>query len=119
MVMAMWARIESDAVAEITEIDPAGRYHSSLQWVPCDVGVAPGWTYINGVLSEPVTERPTREQIEASRLRAYADPINGSDRHFAEATRMKTMGEEGWESVFEVGARRYIEIKDEWPWPDS
>lgn len=41
----MWARIEGDRVAEITDIDPAGRFHPSLVWVPCGADVKPGWHY--------------------------------------------------------------------------
>src|SRR5690606_11595842 len=44
-VRIMWARIEGDRVAEITDIDPAGRFHPSLVWVGCSSDVAPGWHY--------------------------------------------------------------------------
>lgn len=49
----MWARIENGLVAEITDIDPAGRFHHSLTWVGGAGGVGPGWRYLNGVF-EPV-----------------------------------------------------------------
>ena len=41
----MWARIEDGMVAEVTEIDPAGRFHASLIWVGCPSDVCPGMTY--------------------------------------------------------------------------
>lgn len=62
--------------------------------------------------------RMTHEQVEVLRLRAYADPLTGSDRYFAEASRMEAMGEEGWESVRNRGVVRYQEIQAEYPWND-
>jgi len=59
----------------------------------------------------------TVEQIEAQRLAAYADPVAGSDRFFAEVSRMQAMGEAGWEALRDQGAVRYAEIKAEYPWP--
>jgi hypothetical protein len=58
----------------------------------------------------------TREQIEARRLRAYAEPLTGSDRYFAEAQRMQIMGEEGWEAVCASGVARYEAIQTLYPW---
>lgn len=58
-----------------------------------------------------------REEVEAMRLRAYADPVAGSDRFFAEATRMQAVGESGWEAVRTQGVTRFAEIKAEYPWP--
>lgn len=64
-------------------------------------------------------EPPTREQIEAQRLRAYADPLTGSDRYFAEAARLQAMGaaQEEIEAASAAGAARYAEIQAEYPWP--
>lgn len=59
----------------------------------------------------------TRVEVEALRLRAYADPINGSDRYFSEAARMQAMGESGWEAVRAAGVERYQAIQAEFPWP--
>lgn len=59
------------------------------------------------------------EEIEALRRRAYADPITGSDRLFAEAQRMEVMGESGWEDVRTAGIRRFNEIQQEFPWVTS
>ena len=75
----------------------------------------------DGVISKrplPELQSPeyTAEEIEAMRLRAYADPITGSDRFFAEAQRMEAMGESGWEDVRAAGVRRFNEIQQEFPW---
>lgn len=59
------------------------------------------------------------EEIEALRRRAYADPITGSDRLFAEAQRMEVMGESGWETVRAAGIQRFNEIQQEFPWVTS
>lgn len=59
----------------------------------------------------------TREEIEVLRARAYADPVHGSDRMFAEASRMQLMGEEGWEAVRDKAIARYNEIREQYPLP--
>lgn len=69
-----------------------------------------------GLLPRPA---PSREEVEALRLVAYAHPVDGSDRYFAEAQRMQAMGEDGWEAMREKGIERYQQIQQEYPWPDS
>lgn len=72
------------------------------------------------LVDPPPPTPPTREQIEGKRLRAYADPITGSDRHFAEAIRMQAMGADQAEidAAKTAGAERYAEIQAEYPWPE-
>lgn len=60
---------------------------------------------------------PSRERIEAIRLRAYADPLTGSDRLFAQSTRMEVMGEPGHEDVRDQAIARFTEIQAKNPWP--
>ncbi|HAJ6759086.1 TPA: hypothetical protein HNC90_22490 [Escherichia coli] len=43
----MWARIENNIVMEITDIDPAERFHPSLIWVECPVDTRQGYFYSN------------------------------------------------------------------------
>lgn len=70
------------------------------------------------VLQNPPPPVPlTTKQVEALRLRAYADPLSGSDRYFAEAARMQAVGENGWEAVRTQGVTRFAEIQSEYPWP--
>ncbi|KKK07892.1 hypothetical protein [Pseudomonas frederiksbergensis] len=71
---------------------------------------------IIGVDPEPPAP-PTREEVEAMRLRAYADAVTGSDRYFSEAARMQIMGDEGWEQVRDQGISRYAEIQNDLAWP--
>ncbi|MGP5893650.1 hypothetical protein ACTXY8_22690 [Pseudomonas aeruginosa] len=61
----------------------------------------------------------TREQIEALRLRAYADPLTGSDRYFVEASRLQEIGaaQEEIDVAKAAGANRYAEIQNAYPWP--
>lgn len=76
----------------------------------------------NPVLQDaPEPESLTREQIEAMRLRAYADPLTGSDRFFSEAVRLQVMGADAAEieKVKALGADRFAEIQSEYPWPQS
>lgn len=77
-------------------------------------GIAEEW--VEGAETSPVL--PSREQVEADRLRAYSNPLTGSDRFFAEATRLEGMGDPiKAESARMQGIVRYQEIKDQNPWP--
>lgn len=58
------------------------------------------------------------EDISTRRKLAYANPSSGSDGLFAEARRMKDMGESGWEEVQARAIQRYEEIKFSLPWPN-
>lgn len=49
----MWARIENGTVAELTDIDPEGRFHPSIEWVTCDEPVDEGWAYSDSEFSAP------------------------------------------------------------------
>ena len=53
MVMSMWARIENATVAEMTNINPQGRFHPSLIWVACPDGTQSGMHYMNGLFTTP------------------------------------------------------------------
>lgn len=62
---------------------------------------------------------PTRDEIAAARQQSYADPINGSDRCFAEAARLQVMGAPQGEidAAKSAGVQRYEEIQSAFPWP--
>lgn len=77
----------------------------------------PEGNYIASDSGEWVLKVPGREEIEQLRLRAYADPLTGSDRHFNEAIRMQVMGEKGYEVVRQRGISRFEEIQLQYPWP--
>ncbi len=68
--MSMWARIENATVAEVTNIDPQGRFHPSLIWVACSDDTRSGMQYVNGLFT--VTPRAPADdaaQIAAVRYR--------------------------------------------------
>lgn len=79
----MWARIENGVVAEITDMDPAGRFHPSLQWVICNDEVRPGWGYVGQAFAAPpavvtkIDELCTRIDTAAdtARSRVAGDPL--------------------------------------------
>lgn len=82
------------------------------------------WKLVEGVIEKhplPNIEPPplTREEVEALRLRAYAEPLTGSDRYFAEAQRMQAMGEPDWETVRAAGIARFERIQALHPWPSA
>lgn len=67
---------------------------------------------------ELVMPPPSRDEIEVARLRAYADPLTGSDRYFAEAQREGLLGNaEAAESAKALGMARFAEIQAEYLWP--
>lgn len=61
----------------------------------------------------------THEQVQHLRLLAYSDPITGSDKFFAEATRVRAMGgtEDDIRLILKAGADRFSEIQEQYPWP--
>ncbi|WP_260681230.1 phage tail protein [Pseudomonas putida] len=79
----MWARIENGAVAEITDIDPTGRFHPALKWRVCGEDVAPGWSYDGQTYEAPVRAQPRADILcariddaaDAARARVAGDPL--------------------------------------------
>lgn len=63
----------------------------------------------------------TREEVEQLRLRAYADPITGSDRYFAEALSLQAEGFGATSAEVKEarakGTARKAEIQSTYPWP--
>jgi len=72
----MWARIDNGTVAEITDIYPAGRFHSSIQWVACSTDTQPGWHYHGEQClpppPEPLEDLATRKRAEIDQARDQA-----------------------------------------------
>jgi hypothetical protein len=64
MVMSMWARIENATVAEVTNIDPQGRFHPSLIWVACPDSTRSGMQYADGLF----TVRPLAPADHAAQI---------------------------------------------------
>lgn len=68
MVMSMWARIENATVAEVTDIDPQGRFPASLVWIVCPDHTQPGMQYSDGQFTvKPDAPVDHAAQIAATR----------------------------------------------------
>lgn len=85
---------------------------------PSDVGSDEYWSELP---IEIIPKQPTRNEVENERLRAYADPVIGSDRFFSEAVRLQVMGagEDEVAAARSAGVARYEEIQAENPWPED
>lgn len=82
-----------------------------------EVGQNGGWRHVD-VPSVPKTLEEQRQVVDVSRCLAYADPLTGSDRFFAEAQRETVLGNaEAAEAARSAGLARYAEIQAEHPWP--
>jgi len=78
----MWARIENGVVAEITDVDPAGRFHQSIQWEKFDgrTSVEVGWIYLDGTFSEPDEPHKTLDDLRADvAARRYQAETGGTN----------------------------------------
>ena len=63
-----WALIIDGHVAEITDIDPEGRFHPSLVWVPAGPNVNVGNEYIDGEFTEPPEPEISPEEMRAQKV---------------------------------------------------
>jgi hypothetical protein len=65
-----WARIENNTVAEVTHIDPQGRFHASLIWVPCPDNTESGMQWADGMFFErPAAPINHQAKIAAKRFK--------------------------------------------------
>lgn len=79
----MWARIENDAVVEITDVDPTGKFHPSLNWVPCPAYVQPGWAYEGGTFQTVESANALYQaQVQRISLACEAAVTSSSDVEF-------------------------------------
>lgn len=105
--------VTSTASSAVNEDDLKER---GLTAVECPSNTTPGMTYREGVFSHPDPEPLTVDQVYALRAAAYADPQNGSDRHFLEAARKTAEGDTaGADAATQAGLERVAEIKAEYP----
>ena len=59
----MWALITEGRVREIVAEDPAGRFHPSLHWQPCDESVAVGDTFTGTEFRAPPPAPAARREL--------------------------------------------------------
>jgi hypothetical protein len=71
----LWALVVDGIVREITDTDPAGRYHPSLHWQPCDGEVREGdlWTG-EGFALAPPADAPLPRTLPALAFRRRFTP---------------------------------------------
>lgn len=111
--------IHGDNMPEDT-VEITAEQHSNLIEGQSNGKVITSDTNGRPILQDPPAPAPlTRDQIESLRLKAYADPLTGSDRYFVEASRLQAVGaaQEEIDAANAAGAKRYAEIQGEYPWP--
>lgn len=78
--------------------------------------------YIDGDAESLILKNRSRDEVEIKRLNAYAHPVYGSDRHFAEALALKASGEsassESVKACMAAGIAARKKIKEQNPWPE-
>jgi len=103
-------------------------FNESLVWVEVPKKLVPlklPCTYQDNVFKSAEDTPPvfTKEQMEENRLRLYADPINGSDRYFSEATSLIAAGFKSEspevQEVYTKGIARKREIQVMFPYPEE
>lgn len=98
--MKIYARIENNKVQELftTELGIYDIFPTSWVWIdvsneketPCV-----GWNFVDETFSPSSLYAPkaaTNTELEEARLVAYAHPVTGSDRYFAESLALQAEG---------------------------
>lgn len=107
----MWARIENEIVKELTDVDPAGRFHESLVWVKATTKVEQGDVYKSGKFTKPTPVILTEEEVKTLRASAYKTE---SDSLFMEWQFDQTEEKrQQWISSVEAIKQRYPLPKEE------
>jgi hypothetical protein len=93
MVIVMkWARLDNDRVIEITDVDPAGRFHPSLIWESVPLDVTPNstrdgdrWNVLNWDVDDQARAQTLQTNIEGLQNDASAaDRIADYERELIE-----------------------------------
>lgn len=108
----MWALIVDETVWELTDSDPAGRFHESMEWFACSDDVAVGWRRVDGALTAPVPPvievdlvayaADKRWQIETGGIAIGGVPVATDDRSklMIMGARVAAAANEDWETVW-------------------
>ncbi len=110
----MWARIEDSTVKELTQIDPAGRFHEALIWRPCSVEIEVGWSYSGGAFkAPPPLSRAEIETLERNWRDATIDRVKWLvERHRGqtELSIATTLSSEQYRELLV-----YVQMLRDWP----
>jgi hypothetical protein len=69
----IWALIVNSMVAELTDIDPDGRFHPSFIWVDAPETAAVGDMYVDGVFTAPVPDMAEIEMRKVAVVQSHMD----------------------------------------------
>lgn len=113
----MWARIQNGAVAEITDIDPKGRFHPSIQWEPATSDVAIGDLYDGEAYSkplEPLADLAARKRgdLETGRKTAELQGITHNGIRYAGDPANRQALREAVEAAKDAGMGTFSRWKD-------
>lgn len=120
-----YALIEEGVVKELLETDQdiSTMFHPSVVWIEAGETVQCGYVYSGEVFSKPIPEIKilTKEETENLRLVAYANPILGCDRYFAEVMSLQAEGFAATSTEVKdakaKGLSRKLEIQALYPYP--
>ena len=112
----MWARIENNTVAELTDIDPTGRFNPALIWVPCPTGTSLGDAYDSQAKSFGPPPAPSVATLDALGRMARDSAINGVWWRIQRYESQKNLGVATTEtSTTYQSLLQYVEDLRNWP----
>ena len=121
----LWAWIYEGKVAEITDIDPTGRFHPDWIWVECPEGTAWGMSYDDGEFFFPPLPTPTPEEIFANNQRNQLQLLDQAAIQMApvmvslqlgDATDDETITAKAWQTYYrELKVVDLTDIEPVWP----
>lgn len=112
--MTMWARIENGTVAEITDLDPVGRFHPSLEWAQFDgrTNVSTGWLYDGSQFAAP-PEAPLSVPQSVSMRQARLAMLGAGILDDVETAIAAMEGNEG--RAARIDWEYALDVRREWP----
>lgn len=116
-----YAYVEGGVVKQVvtTDMDISELFHPSLEYTPCPEDVLEGYTWDGLSFTAPVPAPSQTLSTEILRLKAYSDPVYGSDRYFSEAAALQAEGFSATsvevKEVKSKGLARKSEIKTLYP----
>lgn len=109
-----------NAPDDLKEI-PDDLYQSLIAGNSEGKNIVPGKDGLPTLASLELSVDEKNRLVELKRLSAYANPITGSDRFFAEASSLSATGatQDEINKVVSQGKARYEEIKSQYPWSNA